>query len=97
MGSHVAERGFEALARGFALAQYALHNKQIIHSDLTDGSMIQGVDLQMIGKTLSSSVHIPVIWEGRPATVNFWSKQKNAFTDENVPILEAVAKLVAAK
>jgi len=70
------------------------HNKQIIHSDLT--AQADGVDLRMMSKGLSSSLHIPVIWEARPATLNFWSKEKNAFSGKTVAMLEALAKIVAA-
>ena len=28
---------------------------------------------------LGSSLHVPVTIDGKPGTVNFWSKEKNAF------------------
>ena len=91
-----AETGFEQRAEGFALVFYALLNKQIIHPDLTDHKEARGVDLFMMSRSLASSMHSPVIWEGRPATVNFWSKEKNAFSGETVAKLEALAKVVAS-
>jgi peroxiredoxin len=90
-----AETGFEKRGEAFALVFYALLNKQVIHSDLTDLKQARGVDLYMMSKGLSSSMHSPVIWESRPATVNFWSTEKNAFSGETVAKLEALAKVVA--
>jgi peroxiredoxin len=93
-----AEAGFEQQGRAFALVFYALLNKQIVHSDLSDQKQARGVDLFMMSKSgLLSSMHTPVIWEDRPATVNFWSKEKKAFSGESVKILEALAKILASK
>jgi peroxiredoxin len=92
--SRFAEAGFEKRAEGFALVFYALLNKQIIHPDLTDRKQARGLDLYMMSKELSSSMHSPVIWEQRPATVNFWSKNKNAFSGDTVAMLEALSKVV---
>jgi len=91
-----AETGFEKRGEGFALVFYALLNKQFVHPDLTDHQQARGVDLFMMSKSLLSSMHTPVIWEGRPATVNFWSKEKNAFSGETVAMLESLAKIVTA-
>src|SRR5262249_34370941 len=90
-----AQAGFEQQGKAFALIFYALLNKQIVHSDLTDRKQARGVDLYMMSKELRSSMHTPVIWDARPATVNFWSKEKNAFSGETVTKLEALAKVVA--
>jgi peroxiredoxin len=91
-----AEAGFEKRAEGFALVFYALLNKRVIHPDLGNQKEARGVDLYMMSKSLGSSMHSPVIWKGRPATVNFWSKEKSAFKGEAVVMLEALAKVVAS-
>jgi peroxiredoxin len=95
--SHFAETGFEQEARGFALVFYALRGGLVVHPDLKDKKQARGVDLYMMSKTLASSLHVPVIWEARPATVNFWSKEPNAFTGETVSLLATLGEVVAGK
>jgi hypothetical protein len=89
---HIAETGFEQQGRFFALAYYALRGQFVVHPDLKKA---RGADMALVSKTLASSVHVPVILEGKPATVNFWSKQGDAFPEETQPLLRAVAALVA--
>jgi hypothetical protein len=43
----------------------------------------------------SSSMHIPVRFDGQPATLNFWSSEKNAFPEEAVKLLTEAARLAA--
>ncbi len=89
---HIAETGFEQPGKFFALAYYALRGQYMVHPDLKKA---RGADMTMVSKTLTSSVHVPVILEGRPATVNFWSKEENAFGEETQALLRAVAEVVA--
>src|SRR5262249_19915852 len=71
----VAETGFQnANGKAMALSGYALLNAFVINPDLKKA---RGLDLNMMGKTLTSSAHVPVAFEGRPATINFWSKEKD--------------------
>jgi hypothetical protein len=51
--------------------------------------------MTMMSKSLASSVHVPVILEGKPATLNFWSKETNAFPEETCVLLRAVTEAVA--
>jgi hypothetical protein len=91
---HIAETGFEQPARLFALAHYAVRGVFMYHPDLKKA---RGGDMTMISKTLASSVHVPVILEGKPATVNFWSKEGDAFPEETQTLLRAVAEVVAGR
>lgn len=90
---HIAETGFQERAKFFALAHYALLNQFVSHPDLKKA---RGADMAMMSKSLASSVHVPVILEGKPATLNFWSKEKEAFPDEAQALLRAVAEIVAS-
>jgi hypothetical protein len=90
----VAETGFEQRGKFFALAQYALFGQFTTHSDLKKA---RGLDMSLISKTLASSVHVPVVLEGRPATVNFWSKDGNAFSQDTHAWLRAVGEVMARR
>jgi peroxiredoxin len=89
---HIAETGFEQPGKFFALAQYALRGQVVCQSDLKQA---RGADLKMLSKSLASSIHVPVVLEGKPATLNFWSKEPGAFPDETQALLRAVAEVVA--
>ena len=89
---HIAETGFEQPGRLFALAHYALRGVFMYHPDLKKA---RGADMTLMSKTLTSSVHVPVILEGKPATVNFWSKEKHGFPKAAQEKLRAVGEVVA--
>jgi hypothetical protein len=40
---------------------------------------------------------VPVILEGKPATLNYWSKEANAFPKDTQALLRAVAEIVDGK
>ncbi|MGD9646203.1 MAG: redoxin domain-containing protein [Pirellulales bacterium] len=83
-------------ADGQALANYLSADKPIVVPDLSKepGSLAK----RMHGRGLASSVHIPVQIDGRPATVNFWSTEADAFPPAAVELLAQVAaKLTAGR
>jgi hypothetical protein len=57
-----------------------------------DLKKMRAADINMMSSTLASSAHVPVTVEGRPGTLNFWSKQKNAFAKDQEPLLRALAQ-----
>jgi peroxiredoxin len=89
---HLAETGFEQAGKFFALAHYALRGQSMHHSDLKKA---RGADMKLMSNSLASSVHVPVVLEGKPATVNFWSKDADAFPEESRALLRAIAKAIA--
>src|SRR5262249_8342296 len=89
--AHIAETGFEQRGKFFALAHYALLAQFMSNPDLKTA---RGADMAMLSKSLASSVHVPIILEGKPATLNFWSKEGNAFPEETHALLRAVAEVV---
>jgi hypothetical protein len=88
----VAESGYVSFpARKFLeLGQYGIINMFIKNQDLKKNA--RGMDLKMISNSLASSVHLPIIYDARPGTMNFWSKEKGAFAKESDPLLRALAE-----
>ncbi|HEV3083291.1 MAG TPA: hypothetical protein VGY66_26130, partial [Gemmataceae bacterium] len=72
------------------LGQYGIINMFIKNRDLKKTA--RGMDLKMISNSLASSVHVPIIYDARPGTMNFWSKEKDAFPNEANPLLRALAE-----
>ena len=81
-------------ADGQALANYLSLDKPIVVPDLSKepGSLAK----RMVGRGLASSVHIPVQIGGKPATVNFWSTEADAFSPAAVELLTQVAAKMTA-
>jgi hypothetical protein len=90
---HLAETGFEQAGKFFALAHYALRGQVVCHADLKKA---RGADMRMMSQSLASSLHVPLILEGKPATLNLWSKETGAFSDETQELLRAVAEVVGS-
>jgi peroxiredoxin len=91
---HMAETGFKQRSKVFLLTAFALFNNFTALPDLT--KMQQGFDMQLMSKTLKSSVHAPITIEGLPSTVNFWSAQTRAFTPQQYGLIKSLAHAVAS-
>jgi peroxiredoxin len=93
--SRFAETGFEGSVKlGLGLAIPALRGQLTYFPDLKQA---RGGDYQVMSKTLGSALHVPTIRDdARPGTVNFWSKDKDAFDAETRAKLIAIAKAVGA-
>lgn len=89
---HVAETGFEQVSMAFQVTIYALFNQFV---SLPDLSKERGYDMQVLSKTLKSSVHVPIACEALPSTLNVWSSQAKAFSPEEQLLLKALALEVA--
>jgi peroxiredoxin len=87
-----ASSGFEAEGRGFMLVGYALFDEYSVVPDLKGA---RGLDMSYFSRALSSSVHVPVAVEGRPGSLNLWSKEKDAFGGKLQPLLEAIARALS--
>src|SRR5205814_5480877 len=89
-----AETGFEKPAHSFMLAHVALVGN---FSYLPDLKKARGADMMLISKTLASSAHAPLVLEGgKPADLNFWSKEASAFPLETRNLFRALAREVAS-
>lgn len=86
--------GIKVSAKGTALADAAKADTTLVNSDLDKAD---GLDLKLMARGVSSSVHVPITFEGRPATLNFWSTDTDAFPPEAVKLLEALAKKISAQ
>jgi peroxiredoxin len=91
----MAEAGFVSdNGRFMILSGYALMNQFAVNSDLQKS---RAPDLKMMSKALASSVHVPVAFEGRPGTVNFWSKEKSAFPSSTHPLVRALVEAMMGR
>lgn len=52
-------------------------------------------DMKFFARSFSSGAHVGVKWDGKPAVVDFWSRETDAFPPEAVRLLAEVAKLMA--
>jgi peroxiredoxin len=52
-------------------------------------------DLRLFARSFGSGAHAAVTWDGKPAVVNFWSRETDAFPPEAVKLLAEVATLMA--
>lgn len=79
-------------AEGQSLASYASGNETIVNQDMSgaEGTVMAG----MAKKDIRSSVHVPVVIDGKRATINFWSAEAEAFPPQAVVLLEQVAHLM---
>jgi hypothetical protein len=81
--------GRKVPAQSASLAQFAAGDKPVVNQDL---AAVKGADLTAMRAMLGSSLHVPVMIDGKRGTVNFWSKEKNAFPEKAVEFLTEVAK-----
>lgn len=81
--------GIKAAAQGTALAEGVGGDTTIVHADLDQATAI---DLKLMARGVASSMHVPIKVDGKPATINFWSTEKNAFPPEAVKLLEELAR-----
>ncbi len=66
------------------LAEYARGSAPVVNADLSQPA---AGDLRTLSKRLRSSVHVPVVIDGRPAVLSVWSQEPDAFPGEVVSYL----------
>jgi len=76
--------GVKTRSRGTALAAYARQSKPVVNHDLAEATQ---PDLRFMRRAYSSSLHVPIQHEGKPATINFWSTETGAFPPAAVEFL----------
>jgi hypothetical protein len=92
--SRIGGRGIEVAAARMALAEYANAEKEVLNDDL---SKLAAPDMRLLGRALASSFHVPVQVDGRKATINFWSREAEAFPPQAVELLRELAVLMSPK
>lgn len=85
-------RGVEVRAAPLAITDYARNQKVAVNDDLSE---VKAPDMRFMQRALSSSLHVPMNWMGKPSTLNFWSGELKAFPPEAVKLLKEVAAVVA--
>jgi hypothetical protein len=96
-GSTVNSRYFSAgatqSAAGFDLAECARRSTATVHQDL---SAAKGHDLRLMRREFRSSAHVPFLWNGRRAVMNFWSKDAGAFPELAVDVVRMICEEAAS-
>jgi len=69
-------------------------SEPIIHAVLAHET---ATDMMTMARAFSSSMHVPITLDGRPAVVSFWSTESDAFPSVAVKILEDLARRMGDK
>lgn len=80
-----------AIGPALGLYQYAIKGETVVNDDPAN---VKGMEMQFLSRILPSSVHIPLRFEGKPATMNAWSSDSSAFPPEAVAFLEEIAEVM---
>lgn len=75
------------------LYQYAKKGTIVVNND---PDKAKGMEMKFLTKILPSSIHIPIVVDGKPGTVNFWSMEKEAFPPEAVDVAQKLADTLRA-
>ena len=76
------------------LSELAQKGETVVYAQTADVKM---PDFRLLARRFASSVHIPVVVNGKKATLNFWSADSDAFPAEAVSIAEELAKPLSGK
>jgi peroxiredoxin len=87
-------RGIEVPAARMGLAEFAAKDTVTVIDDLSTQSQ---PDLKLFSRGFGSSLHIPVRLGDKQATINFWSRESEAFPPAAIEFLEPIAKQMAAE
>ena len=82
-----------SMGPALGLYQYAIKRKMVINED---PSQVKGLEMQLFTRIMPSSVHVPIRYQGKAATLNFWSMDPKAFSPEAISFLEQITELVYA-
>ena len=88
------KEGQDFPAASFALAGYARTGDTVRHAKLAG---VAGLDMRALRAEFASSLHVPVSLAGKPATVNFWSAEADAFPAASVPLFESLAQAIGSR
>lgn len=88
VGTAWAMPGFQRPAAGFALAKFAGGSTIVALADLAAS---KAFDLRLMARAFRSSAHVPVKLTVGSATVNFWSRDPDAFPKDALPMLQSIA------
>jgi hypothetical protein len=74
-----------------ALASYATAEEVVMNPRLGTSD---DADLQAMSKMVGSSMHVPLVIDGKKISVSFWSREPEAFPAEASEVLTEIAKLM---
>ena len=81
-------------AAGEELASYATASQPVVNSDITKSK--GEVFASMARRGIKSSLHVPADIQGQRVTVNFWSRDADAFPPAAQALLAGVAQIMTA-
>jgi len=76
-------------ANNWSLPTYAKGDKTVVNENI---AAVGSAEFRFMSTALGASMHVPITFEGQPATINFWSAENGAFPEEAVELLEEIAK-----
>ncbi len=81
-------------AKGEDLASYVTSSKPVVNNDLSKakGKLME----RMVKRGIKSSFHVPAEVNGQKVTINFWSRDENAFPPMAEAVLTGVAQIMTA-
>lgn len=84
--------GLSRSAKQCKLAKFAGQEDPV---KLTRINSLPDVDMRFFGTVANSSFHVPVAIEGKPGTINFWSREPDGFPDEAQELLIKISQAMA--
>jgi hypothetical protein len=88
---HLLPEGFEGRSEAYGLRRYALYGGAVSNPDL---SKKRGADLKHLASAFGSSFHSAIAVEGRPGSMNFWSQNPGAFSEDERAMLRALTQVI---
>jgi hypothetical protein len=93
LGKIVGGAGATLPARLWSLPRYAKGKETVVHDNI---AKLRSAEFRFMSSALGASMHVPATFDGKPATVNFWSAENDAFPPQAVALFEEVAKVADA-
>ena len=86
--------GLSREAKQCKLAEIALQTDPV---SLNRDDYKSNVDVRFFGTVMKSSFHVPVTIDGKRGTVNFWSREADAFPKESQEILLQIGQALSQR
>ena len=59
---------------------------------MTEIDSLNKIDMQFFGARVRSSFHVPIQFEGKQGTINFWSREPDGFPEEAQKLLVQISR-----
>ena len=85
----------EGLSRPAHQCQLGSFAKQSEPVKLTEIDSLNKIDMQFFGAQVRSSFHVPIQFEGKQGTINFWSREPDGFPEEAQKLLVQISRAMS--